>query len=113
MMWLALLKKTFDAFDAFKRFTILPKCARKEKIGCLRNDQGGEFTSKELYELCYFEGVKKQLTTPYSSQQNGVDERRNTTILNMLRCMLISWSLMQELGGEATYKDHPLKVLKI
>lgn len=46
--------------------------ARAEgEVGCklmgLRTDRGGEFTSKEFMEYC-MEGVKRQLTAPYSPQ---------------------------------------------
>jgi transposase InsO family protein len=39
---------------------------------------------------CANKGVVRHLTTPYSSQQNGVVERRNQTIVGMARSMLKS-----------------------
>jgi transposase InsO family protein len=53
-------------------------------IAGLRTDRGGEFTSKEFTEFCRIEGIKRQLTTAYTPQQNGVAERKNRTILNMV-----------------------------
>ncbi|GAU50271.1 hypothetical protein TSUD_131240 [Trifolium subterraneum] len=35
-------------------------------------------------------GIKRQLTTTYTPQQNGVSERKNRTLLNMVRSMLAS-----------------------
>lgn len=32
--------------------------------------------------------IKRQFTTKYTPQQNGVAERKNITIMNMAKCML-------------------------
>ena len=46
-------------------------------------------------------GIKRQLTAPYSPQQNGVVERKNRTVLSMVRAMLKAKNLPRELWGEA------------
>ena len=43
-------------------------------IKCLRTDRGGEFTSLEFNKFCEQNGIKRQLTTAYTPQQNGVAE---------------------------------------
>ena len=58
------------------------------KIKTLRTDHGGEFNSKAFSDFFLQSGIKKQLSAPYSPQQNGVVERRNRIILNMVRSML-------------------------
>ena len=57
-------------------------------VKCLRTDRGGEFTSSEFNELCSQQGIKRQLTTAYTPQQNGVAERKNRTVMNMVRSIL-------------------------
>ena len=57
-------------------------------IKCLRTDRGGEYNSTEFKEFCKEHGIKRQVTTAYTPQQNGVDERKNRTIMNMLRAVL-------------------------
>nr|GEU90497.1 zinc finger, CCHC-type [Tanacetum cinerariifolium] len=47
----------------------------------LRTDRGGEFTSNEFIQYCKEIDIARQLTAPYSPQQNGVVERRNRTII--------------------------------
>ena len=49
---------------------------------------GGEFTSDEFKSLCDKSRIKKQLTAPYTPQQNGVVERKNRTIMGLVRSML-------------------------
>ena len=44
---------------------------------------GGEFTSKEFEDLCKGKGIKKQLTTAHTPQQNGVAKCCNQTIMEM------------------------------
>ncbi|CAL8125961.1 unnamed protein product [Prunus armeniaca] len=57
-------------------------------IKIIRTDRGGEFTSHEFTNLCEMNGIRRQLTAAYSPQQNGVAERINRTIMNMVRSML-------------------------
>ncbi|GJR55949.1 zinc finger, CCHC-type containing protein [Tanacetum coccineum] len=53
------------------------------KLRMLRTDRGGEFTSNEFTKYCKENGIARQLTAPYSPQQNGVVERRNRTKKNL------------------------------
>ena len=58
------------------------------KIKCLRSDNGGEFTSKLFQQLCEENGMKRQFSTAWTPQQNGVAERKNITIQEMGGTML-------------------------
>ncbi len=58
-----------------------------------RSDWGGEFMSREFDECLSENGALRQLTVPKTSQQNGVAERRNRTLANTARCLLIDSGL--------------------
>ena len=79
-----MLKQKSDALEAFKRFQVAAELESSLKIKTLRTDHGGEFNSKALFDFCLQSGIKRQLLAPYSPQQNGVVERRNRIILNMV-----------------------------
>ena len=71
-----------------------------KKIKMLRSDRGGEYES--LFEaICVENGIIYQTTAPYCPQSNGVAERKNRTLKDMLNAMLISSGLPQNMWGEA------------
>ena len=52
-------------------------------------------------KFCDDHEIRKQLSTPYSLQQNGVVERRNYIVMDTVRSILKTKNLLQELWGEA------------
>jgi len=52
-------------------------------------------------EYCAAEGIKKELIVPYNSQQNGVAERKNMTIMGVARAMIHDQGLPMFLWAEA------------
>jgi transposase InsO family protein len=73
----------------------------RRKLKALRTDRGGEFTSTEFGQYYAEHGIHRQLTAPYSPQQNGVVERRNQSIVVMACCMLKAKHLPGYFWGEA------------
>jgi len=82
-----------DKLDAFKQFQLFKTKIEKEigtSIRGLRTDRGGEFTSNEFFKFYATNDIHHQLTAAYTPQQNGVVERKNRTIMNMVRSLLTS-----------------------
>ncbi|KAG7546288.1 Zinc finger CCHC-type [Arabidopsis suecica] len=100
-MWSLLLKEKSEAFERFKKFKALVEQETGFKIGTLRTDRGGEFTSQEFQSFCDVSGIQRHLTAPYSPQQNEVVERRNRTLLEMTRSILKHMKVPNYLWGEA------------
>lgn len=71
------------------------------KLRVLRTNRGGEFTSIEFGLYCANEGVARQLTAPYSPQQNGIIKRRNQTVVAKARCMMKAKHMPRKFWGEA------------
>ncbi|SPO29799.1 uncharacterized protein UTRI_10282 [Ustilago trichophora] len=59
------------------------------QIRALQSDGGGEFVNQVLSDLMQRHGITHRKTVPYTPQQNGVAERMNRTLMDMVRCMLI------------------------
>ena len=60
---------------------------RNKKIKFLQFDRGGEYLSYEFGAHLRSCGIVSQLTPPGTPQHNGVSERRNCTLLDMVRSM--------------------------
>ena len=73
----------------------------ENKINTFRSDNGGEFTSNEFKALCKDLGIKRELTTPYNPQHNGVAKRKNRTIMEAARAMLHDQDIPMHLWAEA------------
>ena len=58
------------------------------RIQAIRSDNGKKYTSSEFNLYCEEAGIEHQYTAPYIPEQNGVSERRNRHIIEMVRCML-------------------------
>ena len=82
--WVYFLKQKSEVFEVFKKFKAAVENESCQKIKAMRSDRGGEFTSKEFKEFCEANGIRRPLTVPRSPQQNGVAERKNRTILDMV-----------------------------
>ena len=61
---------------------------RDKKIKFLRSDRGDEYLSYEFGLHLKQCGIVSQLTPPGTPQCNGVSERRNRTLLDMMRSMM-------------------------
>lgn len=70
-------------------------------LTCLLTDRGGELNSNEFRLFCKDMGISRQLTTAYTPQKNGITERKNRTIMNMVRCILNDISVPKEFWPEA------------
>ena len=60
----------------------------ENKMKTLRSDNEGEFTSNEFKDFCKEAKMKRELTTPYNPQQNEVVERKNRTIMEVVKAMI-------------------------
>lgn len=100
-MWLTLIRSKDEAANAMKHFQARAEVESGRKLRALCTDRGGEFTSIEFGEYCANLGVGRQLTAPYSPQQNGVVERRNQTIVTTARSMMKAKGVPGRFWGEA------------
>ena len=83
------------------------QCQRRRGVGLLlpgsarthTHRPGAQFESRLMAELCALWGVRKNHTTPYHSQANGVVKRGNRDFGDILHSMLLGkdeedWDLL-------------------
>ncbi|PRQ23286.1 putative RNA-directed DNA polymerase [Rosa chinensis] len=97
--WVYILKNKSEACDTFKVFKAYIEKQSGRKIKVLRTDRGQEYIVCD--DFLKKNGIKHQLTARYTPQQNGVAERKNRTIMDMVRCMLKFKGLPKYFWAEA------------
>lgn len=96
-----LLRTKEEAAGAVKDYIAAMGARFGRKPMALRTDNGREYLSKDLIEFLRKEGVEQQFTVPYSPQQNGVAERKNRSLVETAKSMLLDANLDKRFWGEA------------
>jgi len=80
--WLFPLKQKSEVFNSFVRFKSLVENQFSSTIKQLLTDNGGEYLSTVFQEYLSQHGILHKLTCPYTSEQNGISERKHRHITN-------------------------------
>ena len=96
-----LMQRKSETFEKFKEFRAEVENQLGKTIKTLRSDRGGEYLDQEFEDFMVEYGIVSQLTAPGTPQQNGVAERRNRTLMEMVRSMISFSSLPNSFWGYA------------
>ncbi|GKB80955.1 retrovirus-related pol polyprotein from transposon TNT 1-94, partial [Tanacetum coccineum] len=99
--WVYFLHSKDETPEIIKKFIAQAQLNYKAKVCKIRTDNGNEFknaTLKAHYEKL---GIMQQFSTARTPHQNGVVERRNRTLVEATRTMLIFSRLPEFLWAEA------------
>lgn len=96
------LKNKSEVLPKFIEFIAWAENQHERKIKVFRTDNGTEFCSKNIEDICKKYGIQHQRTVVYTPQQNGVAERMNRTIVEKAKCMLFESNLDKSYWAEAT-----------
>ncbi|WRX25832.1 Integrase [Theobroma cacao] len=96
-----LMKYKFESFDKFNEYKAEVEKQTRKSILTLRSDRRGEYLSQEFQDYLKENGILAQWTLPRTLQHNGVSERRNRTLLDMVRSMMSRVDLPISLWGYA------------
>nr|GFB39536.1 hypothetical protein [Tanacetum cinerariifolium] len=88
-----LLKHKHEVFETFKVFQKKVENQLGKTIKSQRSDRGGEYMSQKFLDHLKDHGIIALRTPPYTPQHNGVSERRNKTLLDMVRSMMSQTTL--------------------
>ncbi|SGY91350.1 BQ5605_C038g11660 [Microbotryum silenes-dioicae] len=99
--WCILLALKSDVFPRLCDWILEVENATSNKVKTIRSDNGGEFTLRNFVDFCASKGIRRELTLPYTPQQNGRVERSNRTIKEGILALLYSSGADSRLWGEA------------
>jgi transposase InsO family protein len=109
--YLYLIHEKSQSIDMFKSFKAEVELKLGKKIKAVKSDRGGEYYGRYdgsgeqrpgPFALFLNEcGIVPQYTMPGKPNMNGVAERRNRTLKDMVRSMISHSSLPESLWGEA------------
>ncbi|GMF44010.1 unnamed protein product [Phytophthora fragariaefolia] len=79
------MKAKSEVLSNFKIFKAAMENATGKTIKLLRSDKGGEYTDKAFKTYLERSGIKFEKTVPYTPQQNGLAERMNRSLVQIVR----------------------------
>lgn len=95
------LKAKSDAFVEFKKVKALLENQSGKKIKFLQSDNGTEYLNKPFNEFLDKHGIRRRLTIARNPEQNGIAERKNRSLVETGRCLLIQAGLADSFWAEA------------
>ena len=98
---LYLLRTKDEALEMFINYKSEVENQKNKRIKRLRIDRGGEYESNHFKEFCEQNGIIHEVTPPYSLESNGIVERKNRTLKEMMNAMLVSFRLSSNMWGKA------------
>jgi len=95
-----LLSHRHEALDVFKSFVEKVETKLERRVKTLRTDRGHEYLSDMFKCYCEEKGITRHLAITHT-QQNGVAEWRNRTLLDMVKSMMAQANLPISFWGDA------------
>ncbi|GJW96897.1 retrovirus-related pol polyprotein from transposon TNT 1-94 [Tanacetum coccineum] len=99
--WVYFLRSKDETPEIIKKFIAQAQLNYKAKVCKIRTDNGTEFKNTSLKAHYEKLGIMQQFSIARTPQQNGVVERRNRTLVEAARTMLIFSRLPEFLWAEA------------
>ncbi|GJW56011.1 zinc finger, CCHC-type containing protein [Tanacetum coccineum] len=96
--YVSLLHTKDEALDKLKVFKTEVKLHQRSLIKRFKTDRRGEYMDTMYFQSV---GVIYEMTAPYTPQQNGISERKNRVLKEMVNSMLSYSGLSQGFWGEA------------
>jgi transposase InsO family protein len=98
--WVLFLQDKSETQEVLKKFLKRAQNKFDVKVKKIRSDNDTEFKNTQVEDFLDEEGIKHEFLTPYT-QQNGVVERKNRTLIEMARTMLDEYKTSDRFWAEA------------
>ena len=100
MTWLCLMKTKDEVNLLFQKFHKMIETQYNAKVLVLRSDNSGEYQSSDLQMYLEGHNIIHQTTCSNTPQQNGVAERKNRHLLEVVYASLIAAKILISYWGE-------------
>ncbi|KAJ9552232.1 hypothetical protein OSB04_016277 [Centaurea solstitialis] len=101
MIWISLLKHKGEVCYVFQELYRMVKSQYKCDIQVLQSDNGTEYINREMENFCKENSIRHQTSCVGTPQQNGLAERRNRQLLEIVRASLFDMNVPRQYWGEA------------
>nr|GEX96497.1 retrovirus-related Pol polyprotein from transposon TNT 1-94 [Tanacetum cinerariifolium] len=98
--WTFFLRTKDETSSILRNFITEIENLKDLKVKIIKCDNGGEF-NKEMNEFCTKKRIRKELSNVRTPQQNRVAEKRNKTLIEAARTMLVDAKLPVTFWAEA------------
>jgi hypothetical protein len=95
------LQDKSEAKGVVKKFIRRVQNEFELKVKNIRSDNGSEFRNTQVEEFLDEEGIKHELSAPYTPQENGTVERKNSMLIEAARTMLDEYKTLDSVWAEA------------
>ncbi|GJY86618.1 retrovirus-related pol polyprotein from transposon TNT 1-94 [Tanacetum coccineum] len=95
------LKKKSKAPETIMSFIKRVENQNDIKVKQLRTDNGTEFRNIIIVNFCDKKGISQNFSSPYTPEQNGVAKRKNRTLIEAARTMLLGSVFSKQYRTEA------------
>ena len=72
----------------------------KQSIRVFQSNNGGDFVNDQMSMLCQSNGIRHQTSNSYTPQQNGLAERKNRQLSEVVRGSLFGMNVPRYYWGE-------------
>ncbi|GJT98396.1 putative ribonuclease H-like domain-containing protein [Tanacetum coccineum] len=99
--WVFFLRTKDETSEILKDFIRQIENQLNQKVKTIRCDNGTEFKNRDIIEFCGSKGIKREYSNARTPQQNGVAKRKNKTLIEAARTMLVYSFLPNTFWAEA------------
>jgi hypothetical protein len=101
MTWVCLMKTKDEVSMLFKKFHKMVTTQYQSQIKVFRTDNGRELVNRDVDSFLNLHGMVHQTTCTSTPQQNGVAERKNRHLLEVVRASLFGACMPTRYWGDA------------
>ncbi|GKE17404.1 putative ribonuclease H-like domain-containing protein, partial [Tanacetum coccineum] len=99
--WVFFLATKDETSEILKTFITEIENQLDHKVKFIKSDNGTEFKNSIMNQFCEIKGIKREFSVARTPRQNGIAERKNRTLIEAARTMLVDSKMPTTFWAEA------------